>query len=60
MSEKELAWALKNGEIDKVKQIIEGNVRDLLISIFFFEVIRMNDDKINLYIYLLRILNRNN
>ena len=60
MSDKELAWALKNGEIDKVKQIIEGNVRDLLISIFFFEVIRMNDDKINLYIYLLRILNRNN
>ena len=60
MSEKELAWALKNGEIDKVKQIIEGNVRDLLISIFFFQVIRMNDDKINLYIYLLRILNRNN
>jgi len=25
MSDKELAWALKNGEIDKVKQIIEGN-----------------------------------
>ena len=37
MSEKELAWALKNGEMDKVKQIIEGNVRDLLISIFFLK-----------------------
>ena len=43
MSDKELAWALKNGEIEKVKQIIEGNVRFFLIFnkyIYFFEVIR--------------------
>ena len=26
MSDKELGWALKNGDIDKVKEIIESNV----------------------------------
>ena len=37
MSDKELAWALKNGEIDKVKQIIEGNVSDFFkrLKIYF-------------------------
>ena len=50
MSDKELAWALKNGEIDKVKQIIEGNVSDLFLLFLFlylFKVIR--NDKINLF-----------
>ena len=26
MSDKDLGWALKNGDIDKVKEIIESNV----------------------------------
>ena len=31
MSEKELGWALKNGEIDKVKEIIGSNVSVFIV-----------------------------
>ena len=31
MSDKELGWALKNGEIDKVKEIIGSNVSVFIV-----------------------------
>ena len=50
--EKRRNWQSQTDHRRQCKRLIDKYI--------FFEVIRMNDDKINLYIYLLRILNRNN
>jgi hypothetical protein len=34
MGDKDLGWALKNGDLDKVKETIEVNVRIQLFDLF--------------------------